>query len=132
MNPEVTVTLTITAVDDKILVTAVQTAGGEDQVLEVASVAKGRDTAVLDLPPPPQAAAFESLASMDLPPVPEIDAATEQALESLAMPDLPPVPDAPEPAAAFERLAVPDLPPVPEAPQDERFTQPPRSPKSKT
>jgi hypothetical protein len=124
MNPEVTVTLKISARDGNIVVTAVQRTGAEEQVLEIASADGPQDPAAKDLPPPPQLETFESVGSTDLPPVPEVDQAFEQgALESQAVPDLPPVPEALEPRdfAAFESLAAPELPPVPEAPQGESF-----------
>lgn len=122
MNPEVTVTLKISLRDERIVVTAVQTTAGEEQVLEIASADGPRDKAVKDLPPPPQLETFESVGSTELPPVPEVDLALEQAaFESQGVPDLPPVPEAPQPFAALESLAAPELPPVPEVPPGESF-----------
>jgi hypothetical protein len=96
MNPEVTITITISVNEEGQIDTAVQAGGAEETILENAGLDGGRESDVIDLPPPPSADALESLAAADLPPVPEIEEALEQAtFAGLAIPELPPVPEIP-------------------------------------
>jgi hypothetical protein len=97
MNPEVTITIKISVNEEGEIDTAVEADGGEDMAMESAAPAAGRETAEIDLPPPPDPRAVESLATADLPPVPEIEEPLEQAhIASLAAPELPPVPEIPQ------------------------------------
>lgn len=122
MDSEMIITIKIAITDDGLVVTAVQSAAGEEQILAIPALEAASGTTIPDLPPPPEGAAFESMAAeVQLPPVPVLEEAG--AFESMGAPDLPPVPevDHPEIFEGFESLAIPELPPVPDAPEEEVF-----------
>jgi hypothetical protein len=99
MNPEITITIKISVNEEGGVETAVEAGGSEEMILESTSQGAAGETAVIDLPPPPEleAEAVESMAMADLPPVPEIEPELERAaLADQTIPDLPPVPELPQ------------------------------------